>query len=117
MRPEPPKRSRHQQKKSGVGGGRVGQPSADPGQALTQVKRMLGAAWVEQPANPPVKLVAYESTLAPRANSYADGKLATRHIGDDTLTVLVEMQDGTRSTLKFIRGVLDPAWKRAPASR
>lgn len=91
-------------------------PSDDSTQALFQLSRQLGSAWLEYQDNPAVKLVACESTVAARVNSYGDGKWVQRRVGDDTVVALVELKDGTREKRSFMRTVLDGGWKRAPSA-
>jgi len=117
-RPDPPKRRVQRPGKlanaapQGVGRER----SNDTEQALVQLKRSFGSAWTENPENPSVKLIACESTLGARINSYANGRWVIRRVAEDTLVALVELKDGSQERLNFQRGVLDQAWKRVHAT-
>lgn len=108
-RPDPPN---PKPRKRTAGVSRV--PSSDPSQALEQLKRSMGA-WHEKPENPAIKLIACESNVGARINSYANGRWVQRRVTEDTLVAVVELQDGSQEKLKFHRGVLDSGWKRAPA--
>lgn len=84
-------------------------------EALTHVRQLLGGAWLENIDNPAVKLLACESQVAVRVNSYSADKWVHRRVGEDTLVAMVELKDGSQEQRKFYRGVLDSGWKRASA--
>jgi len=88
-------------------------PATDPADALAQMRRSFSDVWLDDEKNPAIKLIASEHHLAARLNTYAEGRWQIRRVGDDAVIALVELQDGTRETRRFTRGVIDDSWKRS----
>lgn len=81
--------------------------------ALAQFARSFGDAWLDDPANPAVELVAAESHLCGRINTYHERRWTQRRTGPDAVAVVVKLKDGTSETRKFSRDVIDADWKRS----
>ncbi len=87
-------------------------PATEPDKVLQQVSRDFGSQWINDATNPAVSVVALESQLCARLNVYSAGRWTARRLGDDIVTVVVKLQDGTEETRRFTRSVLSADWKR-----